>query len=252
VARANIADILGQITTSATFGFKFGGSTDTPGPRGWYGHIGLGLNVLVTLMVLGLGIGLIRQRALWGMWVVATLAMMILVLPHERYCLQMLPLLVFGWWQGLRWINHRLPIHAGNLVFGGLLVLGFVPNVLQVGGIVIEQRRTPFLTYYHDGKYADVFAVAGRIRSSSVPADAVILAPDKSARIISYLSKHTVVERNDLVRYIAWPEWSRPIYVVDDPEDADFQAWLKELGVGPTEPVGSATGRLQLRSVTRK
>ena len=93
-----------------------------------------------------------------------------------------------------------------------------------------------------------------------VPANGVVLAPDKSARILTYISGRTVVESNeqanDLRPGIDWPPApGRRIYVLADPNNKAFGQWLAGLGVGQTLPIdagaSTSTGALELRRVPR-
>ena len=235
-ARDNAVHILREVATSAMFGLKFGAAVDSPAPRRWYDHLGAAASVASAVVVLGFGLGLFARRALWGLWVVATILMMVLVLPHERYFLEALPLLVFAWWRWLRWVNLRVPGRAGNIVFALLLLLGMVPNTGQVGSVVIEQRRTPFIAHYQGGNYAPLEEAARHIRSAGIPENAVILAPNKTARILTYLSRHTVVEENELLFDVGWPLPDRPVYVLDEPGNRTFQSWLTRLSVTRPRP----------------
>lgn len=258
-AAANAIDIVRQTTVSAMVGIKFGAAPDVSVPRRWYDELGAVLDIAGSIAFLGLGLSLVRRRAIWGAWVGVTILMMILVLPHERYFLQILPLLIFGWWRGLRWINVRLPEHVGNILFALLLALGFVPNLFQVCGVVIEQRSPRFLEAYRGGKCAPLVAAAETI-TDHVPAGGLVLAPDKTARILTYLSDRTVVESNeqanDLRLNIDWPPApGRRIYALVDPNNAAFARWLAGLGVNQTLPIeGGATapmGGMELRRVPR-
>jgi hypothetical protein len=250
---ANALDILRQTATSAMLGIKFGPAPDVLAQRHWYDRLGAAANIAGAIATLGLGLALWRKRSLWGMWVAATVLMMIAVLPNERYFLQVLPLLILAWWQGLQWLNHRLPAAAGNIVFAVLLTLGFAPNFAHVIGVVIEQRQIPFMDHYHDGKWRPLVAAADRI--SQLAPQAVVLAPDKTARILSYLSRRTVVEQNDYQIEVGWPPRGGYVFALVNPNDASFTQWLTNLGITQTRlvPHGAEAGmgNLQLHRVPR-
>jgi hypothetical protein len=240
----NALDLVRQTGTSAMLGIKFGPAPDLPGDRHWYDHVGAAMNILGALATLSFGIALWRRRALWGMWVAASILMMIAVQTNERYFLQILPLLIFAWWQALKWLNHKLPPAAGNIVFALLLGLGFIANVSQVCGVVIEQRKTPFLSHYSGGKYAPMVAQAQLI--APLRPDSVVLAPSKSARVLTYLSKRNVVEENDYLLDVGWPPEARQVFVLDDPSNARLQEWLASLKVSVDPP---PPGTIQIRRV---
>ena len=253
---ANGLDIFRETATSAMVGIKFSPAPDAPGPRYWYDDLGTSVNIIGGAATLVLGIALVRRRALWGLWIAATVVMMIVVLPHERYFLEALPLLVLGWWNGLRWLNHRLPQPIGNLIFFSLAGMGFVPNFLQVHRLIVEQRTAPFLAHYHGGTYQQLAVAARRIEMANLPANCIILAPEKTARILSFYSHHNVIESNeqgdDLRPGADWPPpHGRRVYVLADPADRAFNDWLGSLGVRATISLGGPPGRLELRRVPR-
>jgi hypothetical protein len=244
--RDNTHDLLTEVAGSAMFGLKFGTPPNGKQPWHWYTWLSLTANTLSSVTVVALGIGLLVHRRLWGLWVLATLAMMIVVLPHERYFLQILPLMVFAWWQGVRWVNRSLGPVSGNLAFAFLLALGMVPNMLQVGEMILEQQHRPFLSHYKGGKYEPIAAVARQLRSDDVPHDSIIYAPAKTARILSFLGNRTVVEENDA--FDVKPAGHR-LFVIEDPTDPAEHEWLGRLGLVSGRPVGafSETGTMVLR-----
>jgi hypothetical protein len=253
-AEKNTFDIFGQYATSAMLGFKFGRAPDSPETKYWYDRVGTACNALGAAVTLGVGIALLRRRTLWGLFVITTVAMMVFIEPHERYFLQILPLLIFAWWRGLDWINRRLPLAAGNIIFALLLGLGFFPNAVQVIGLVIEQRRPSFMAHYHGGKYQPVIASAQRIANTAP--DTVILAPDKYARIISYLANRDVYESGTEDQlYLHWPPPSRRVYVLQASSDATLPDWISDKGITATMPIeGGSTPAMrgmELRRVPR-
>jgi hypothetical protein len=249
---ANAWDILREMAISAMLGIKFGPAPDAPGMRHWYDILGACLDVAGAAATVGLGISLLKRRAIWGMWVVTTILMMIVALPLERYFLQVLPLLVFAWWRGLRWLNYRLPRPAGNIVFALLLALGICPNAGHVFGIVVEQRRVPFLASYREGKCLPLIAAAKRI--AQTPADAVVLAPDKTARFLTYLSGRNVFESNETPE-LDWPPAGHRVFVLEDGNDVGLAQWVESLGIKGTREAANGTsaemGVFELRRVPR-
>lgn len=254
-AAANAFDILRQFVVSALLGIKFGPAPDDPVARHWIDYLVVPINFPVAIVTLGLAVSLMRRRAVWGCWVIASIAMMVLVLPLERYFLQVLPLLIYAWWRGMRWLNRELgrkvSPELGNLVFFVIASLGFVPNVLHVFGVVIEQRSIPFLSHYHDGKYQPLITAAARIRQT--PADTIVLAPYKTARILSYLSDRDVYEINE--PDLPWPPRGRPVSVLQQQGDDLMQGWLANLHIDRTAASAAGTGpgwgNLELRHVQR-
>ena len=91
-------------------------------------------------MVIGLGVALFTRRPLWGAWVAATVAQMAFWMPRERYFLPILPLLLLALWYAALWLERRLRPPVGAAAFAGVMLLVFVPNLLQIGVFVREQR----------------------------------------------------------------------------------------------------------------
>ncbi len=102
------------------------------------------VNVFFACVVLVAAVALIRKRLFWGLWIIMTLLTLVLLLSDYRYILQILPLLVVGWWNLLRSINLRLPRRLGNTAFTFLLTLGTLLNSVQVVKFIVHQRRPSF------------------------------------------------------------------------------------------------------------
>jgi len=98
-------------------------------------------NIPISLLLIGLGIALVRRRVLWGLFVALNVAMMVVLLPLDRYFLPIIPLLVFAWWLALRSVSRWLPNPWGNLLFLTLFLVGIAPNIDKIGGILIDQRE---------------------------------------------------------------------------------------------------------------
>lgn len=158
--------------------------------------IGPGVNTLAAVLIVGLGICLVRYRILWGLWVLTTIAMLLVFKPLDRYLLPVLPLLIFAWWRGLVWLHARLPARWADVVFLGLLVGGACTNLARLGQMVVEQRRVPFLTHYHEGRYVSLYEVARLVRRHTGPRDRVLVGA-KEARVIGYVSRRDTFRPND-------------------------------------------------------
>ena len=253
-------DLLRQTAVSALLGIKFGPAPDAPGVRHWYDILGAAVDVAGATATLVLGIALLRRRAVWGLCILATLAMMVLVQEHERYFLPILPLLIFAWWRGLRWVSLRLAkwgadswaAGIGNIFLGLALAMGIMPNALHVCGIIIEQRRVPFFTRYREGKCLPLIAAAKRLEQA-LP-DTLVLAPDKTGRFLTYLSGRDVFESNEAPE-MEWPQKGRRVYILDDPNDSAFQQWIRDLGIKGSlafsDGHNAEMGRLWLRRVPK-
>ena len=158
--------------------------------------IGPGVNTLAAILVVGLGIWLLRHRVLWGLWVLGTIAMLLVFKPLDRYMLQVLPLLVFAWWSCLRLLHARLPARWADLVFLGLLAGGMATNLARLGEMVCEQRRAPFLAHYHEGRYASLPDIGQLLREHTAAGDSILVG-SKEGRIIGYVGRRNTFKPND-------------------------------------------------------
>lgn len=150
-------------------------------------------NIVATLLLLILSLALWRRRALWGMWIAATFAVLLFTLPRDRYFLEILPLLAYAWWRFIAALNHRFRPLWGNLLFCTLLTLWVGPNIVRVAGAIINQHQQPFLQHYHDGDMAGLARFASEI-PSHVPPGAKIIADRGLGRVLTYLCSHEVLD----------------------------------------------------------
>jgi len=186
----NLPKFFSTLVTDAAFGTSLGAK--------W-------LNVAVSLAVIGAGIALMKRRPLWGLLVVLTVAMIVLVpRPQARYLLAVLPLLAYGWWRMIVWLERKLPRPWGAVVFGLLLALWVVPNLAKVVEMVYEQRQVPFLAHYKNGQFLHVGELADAVRQN-VSEPMPVVAPMRMGRILTYLSHRRVVEAKEFSFYEAWP-----------------------------------------------
>jgi len=206
--------------------------------------IGPGLNTLAAILVVGLGVWLLRRRVLWGLWVLGTIAMLLVFKPLDRYMLQVLPLLVFAWWSCLRLLHGRLPARWADLVFLGLLAGGVGTNLARLGEIVVEQRRTPFLAHYHEGRYASLPDIGQLLREKTRPTDEILVG-SKEGRVIAYVSRRNTFKPNDpkapdlaaaTVFALVGPSWDEGRSA--GPAMPGVQAWVEQRGYALGPQVG--------------
>ena len=186
-AEAHVPQLVDAVT-KATFGMQL------PWGSEW---------VLGTTMAL-LGMGLLFHRPLWGMLVIMTVLMVLLVKPLDRYFLPIAPLLVFAWWRFCVWVNRSLPSRWGNKVFALLFILGAFTNGAKVFGFMFEQRASPFLMTYKEGRYASTAEAAKMIAAHTPPSGAAdsprttwVLVGPKLARIVTFLSGRYAIEPDE-------------------------------------------------------
>jgi hypothetical protein len=219
----NAKDLFGMSATRSGFGILLGP---------WW------MNAIFGTAFLACGIALVQIRPLWGMWVAATVAMLLLLVSHDRYMVEILPLLVAGWWRFLRYLNRRLPRRMGNLAFAALMILGTVPNAGEVGGMIIDQRWRPFLAHYKEGRLQPYVKIARELKRETTPAD-VTLAPKRQAQILTFLSDRKVAATTQNYRALS----AERLFVVMDSADDEFVKELAGSGVVTEGPAISTIAR---------
>jgi len=109
-----------------------------------------GLSSLAGAGVIVVSATMLLKRPLWFLWVAMTFVMMLVVIrPLDRYFLEVLPLLVFAWWSGLR-CSIAGCRRLGKSCFSRPFVLG-ERRTFAHREFIVEQRRVPFRNYYKEG-----------------------------------------------------------------------------------------------------
>jgi hypothetical protein len=218
----NVPKMFGEAAPETIFGHQWGPVVDQI----------LG----VVILVIG-GVMLLRRRVLWGLWIACTVLMMLTVLPTNailpRYLLPVLPLLVYGWWLAIVWLNKNLP-RPWDWIFVILFIVTLTINGVKIGDVIREQRRTPFLAGYKNGRYLPTQDLARAIRDH-VGDDAFVLAESKEGRILSYFSGRRVVEAFELPNLRVK---AQPLFVVE-PMDAMLREFMSQRGLHPGETLAT-------------
>jgi hypothetical protein len=187
-------------------------------------RLGPGVNTVFGIIVLAVGASLLWVRPLWGLWVGMTVAMVLVAIkPLDRYFLEVLPLLVFGWWKALRWLEKRFSSEWASIAFAALFLLGATTNLLRVGEFIVEQRRLPFLGFYKEGRFASIDKVGKMLRHRVEP-DAWVIAPPKVARILTFLSRRHVIEPTP--EYLWVKPYYHTVYLLE-PLDDPARLWVQ-------------------------
>lgn len=156
-------------------------------------------NVLVGAAAIIVSATMLLDRPLWFFWVAMTFAMMLVAIePLDRYFLEALPLMVFAWWRGIKWLNDRFPKPWANWLFLVLFLFGALTNMSHTIEFIIEQRRVPFLNSYKEGRHASQDAVASLIHNH-VDEKGWVLTSARFARILAFLSHRKVVGPSSLI-----------------------------------------------------
>ena len=170
-----VPDMLAEYTPEAVLGIE----------------LGTGLDQLFSVTVIALGVLLVTRRVLWGAWVAATVAQMAFWLPRERYFLPILPLLLLALWQAATWLERRLKPPLGTVAFAGVLMLLTLPNLLQDGVFIAEQRwRGISPTDLRDPSIRPLVEMGREIAATVGERDIVLAEP---ARELTYFSRRKVL-----------------------------------------------------------
>lgn len=210
-ALSNVKDLIGQTAARSIFGMPLG--------RWWLNAIFAGIPLVV-------GLALIRKELLWGLWVAMTLAMMIVLMSHDRYLLQIMPLLLLAWWKVIYWVNQRVVGLAGEVIFVILLLLGTALNIGKIGEAIRDQHRRPFMAHYKDGELIGYEAMARQI-SANAEMQEVVISPPKLSRILTFWSDRRVVEEGEADGLTPGGR----ILVVIDPANGEYLNWLRSQDV---------------------
>jgi len=201
-------------------------------------RFGIGLDALVGAAIIAAAVMFLKAEPIWRLWVgLLFLTTIVATEPIDRYFLAALPMLVYAWWKAVVWLHERLPKAWAGYAFLLILGIGGGTNIARTLIFTTEQRRVPFLNSYMQGHFASIYAVAELV-SQQVPPDGYVLAPPRSPRILTYLSRRNVLEPT--TEHLS-NERSRPAFVLqpmNEPARDRLVAMGGHLGkeVGPSVP----------------
>ncbi|HEV8607515.1 MAG TPA: hypothetical protein VGQ99_19425 [Tepidisphaeraceae bacterium] len=172
---------------------------------------------LVCSVLLMAGVLLVRKSPLWGLYVIVTAGMTIVLGGAARYYLMVLPLLLVGWATFANWIAdvstrwYRSIPFAGELVLLFWLGLATGPHLVRDSGFVLEQHgyakdhsHKEFLEVYRGGSGKKLIAISQAV-SERVPAKAVVFGFEP--RIVSYLSGRHVYHPAEVLKGLKQRQW---------------------------------------------
>lgn len=226
-----------------------------------FGHeLGLGVNSVVTLTLLGIGLWLVRHRPLWFFYLLATIGMMLVMAELDqpfqtgevgqlvpRHFVGAIPLLLYLWWRCAIWMERRLPGRWGTGMVVVMTIVAFVPNLAKVCETIGRQRVYAYRAAQGNTETTTVQRLGAIIRESVEP-DATIVVPHKRGRQFAFFSGRRVMESTPVLKFKGMPG---PVYVLEQSE-ASVNDFLKRnhLALGPaiiTEP-----GRIDWRGRQQK
>lgn len=210
MAFENAPDLFLNTTPRAVMGNKFGVPP---------------LDLALSATIFISGIMLVRRRVLWGMVVALFMVQWLLFLPDVRYFLPILPLLAYGWWLTVVWLDRAIRQPWGGRVFIALMFLWVGANVSKTMGVLIAQRGVPFYATYQRGLYEGVEELGRRI-GRELPADAQVVAPYLVRVQVSFYAERRLYSVAEAERGELPPG---PLFVIE-PCDAAFESWVKARG----------------------
>ncbi len=178
-----VPKLIGEIATEAVIAIDWGWAVGVP----------------VSLFIVINGLLLVRTRVLWGVLVAVFSLQWSLFLVTERYLLPILPLLALGWWRGSVWLSRRV---GGGAVLAVMLALFVVPNLYKVSMFLVDQRRTPFLAYFHRGRYEPWERASAWVRQHT-PRDTVIVMDEERSAEVMAMADRVAVHFRRLETYTA-------------------------------------------------
>ncbi len=177
---------------------------------------------LVCAVLLTAGVLLVRKAPLWGLYVIVTAGMTIVLGAAPRYYLMVLPLLLVGWATFARWIAdvsarwYRSIPFAGELVLMFWLGLATGPHLVRDSGFILEQHgyakyytHKTFLDVYLGGDGKKLIAISHEL-SERVAAKAVVIGFEP--RIVTYLSGRSVFHPAELLRGMRQAQWPAALH----------------------------------------
>ncbi len=142
----------------------------------------------VSLAVLAYGVVVPwRRRPMWSCFVGLLIVQWLAFLPTDRYLLAALPMLVWAWWRAavvvegwvVGWGERRgwggVGVRAGGLVVAGAALMLVVSNGVQVGGLMVDQRRPDLRARLNSGRYEAMRGLASILRAR-LPEGAIVFA----------------------------------------------------------------------------
>ncbi len=203
----------------------------------------------IAILMLAVGLWTFRVRPMWGLLVFAITTQQLLWWVADRYFIVLLPMFVLGCWMLIGWLEQHWPGKRLRwLPAAGLIALWALPNLVVIGGLIVEQRQAPFQRIYRGDADKPGWLVAphafGRWASENLPKDAVILWPDapvsgKTNGMIRHYAQLLAGRRVLDVDEIT-PEQSRqPMYIALPARDRSEWEKIMNLGEISELPMGA-------------
>lgn len=164
------------------------------------------LGTLLCITIVAWWARLMPRLPLWGLYVMTTIAMMVVLGSRPRYCLMILPMMLVAWALAVHWASLRVRRWAYIPELVTVLGLGMatLPNLVRSVGFIMEQHgidrhfdRRGFLDVYRGGDMLPVYQMAQFIRQHVPPGKIVI---GQEPRITSFISGRSVFGASEATR----------------------------------------------------
>jgi hypothetical protein len=171
-------------------------------------------------------------------------------LPRERYFLPILPLIHFAIWHCALWLERRLAGRASAVAVAGIVILLAVPNLLQDGTFIYEQRLRGVSPTDRRDPEGRALMEMGELIVKETRSDDVILA--QAARELTYFSRRKVIAPPRSLRQPPSPKMEQRVredvlaapnvfVVLPDFREKHVENLFSELGMG----LGPEVGRVE-------
>lgn len=175
------------------------------------------LGMLFTAVIAVWSIRMMRQAPIWGLFVITTIAMTLILGSKPRYYLMILPLALVAWALTVHWLS----LHARRWRHGPLSVmliglgLATVPNVVLSVDFIVEQHgitrtfsKMSSLELYPRDKMLPVYQMSQMIQTR-VPPGHKVLGPEP--RITTFLSGRPVYHPSEIFGHTKPSLWLGPL-----------------------------------------
>jgi hypothetical protein len=202
-------------------------------PKGFLGNKIVPIfNSILTIAALVTTLVVVRRRPIWLIMTVGFVASWLLIVSTSRYVLVIMPLVAFAWWKSSLSLRGRFGGRMGNVLCATMLALWIGMNGAKCVGLIIEQRRVPFIVHYRRGAYEGVRELGLKFRDT-VDENAIILSPQRCSGPVMFFSGMTADMPNRMQPIDN--DTNRQILVIA-PMDEPLKHMFKERGwrAGPT------------------
>jgi hypothetical protein len=141
---------------------------------------------------------LFRRQPLWGLLVLVFLFQWLVFFFDGRYFLAVMPLWVYAWWLGTRWVYMHIGGRRGTALFVALLSFYVTSNLLRDGKVIWQQRHADPLTVYDRGRYLGLPQLGQWLHEHTAAGATILIEDTKLDEALSFFSRRTALAVEDL------------------------------------------------------